>query len=232
MGIFITIINNLFCFNISNTLFDQRIDEEMAYKEFTIKNSSRESIRYKIKVLKPDGDYMDMSKWVRISPIVLNIKPLSEKVLKIFAKSPKNAKKGEYGFQIRIVPIMIPTIKKVKEGVIGGTSMVAITPVVQMYGYVGNADFKKNIKFENAKLKKDKTGYVLIGDLINDGFAGKNIGFSFIDNRGFIVKESWIGRVSPKFNQKLNIPIDEKFTQISIYDGETHKEIKRINILK
>lgn len=86
---------------------------------------------------------MDMSKWVRISPIVLNIKPLSEKVLKIFAKSPKNAKKGEYGFQIRIVPIMIPTIKKVKEGVIGGTSMVAITPVVQMYGYVGNADFKK-----------------------------------------------------------------------------------------
>lgn len=228
LGFFMIIASNVFCFNMSNTIFDERIDKQIGYKEITFKNDSQENIRYKIKVIKPNKNSNDMSKMVQVSPKVLNIRPLGEKVLKIFAKAPNGTKEGEYAFRLQIEPIVIPTIKKRKEGVIGGGISIPFVPVVEMYGYVGDANFKKNIKFENVKLKKSGGKYILTGILINDSFAGKNIGFSFIGSNNFIVGGKWIGRAPAKFKKELKLKLDNKFKEISIYDAETNKEIKRV----
>lgn len=228
--LFMLMITGTFSFDINNTLFDQRIDNGEGYKEIVFKNKYTESVRYKIKVMKSDKNGKDMSSWVEISPTVLNVQPLSERVLKIFAKSPKGVKDGEYSFKLQIEPIVIPTISKAKEGVVKGNSSVSFVPIIDMFGYVGNPDFKKNINLENINLEKVNKEYILTGTLINNAYAGKNIGFNFIGDNNFIVEGRWIGRVEPNFKEKISIKVTDKFKEISIYDAETNEEIKRIAI--
>ncbi|MGL5459967.1 MAG: hypothetical protein ACRDBY_10165 [Cetobacterium sp.] len=229
---FILIVTTVFSFDINTTLFDQRIDNGDGYKEIVFKNKYTESVRYKIKVIKSGENGKDMSNWVEVSPTIVNIQPLSEKVLKIFVKAPKEAKKGEYSFKLQVEPIVIPTISKAKEGGVKGNSSVTFVPIIQMFGYVGDPDFKKNINLENMKLEKVNKEYILTGILVNNAYAGKNIGFNFIGDNNFIVEGKWIGRLNPNFKQKISIKVKDKFKEISIYDAESNKEIKRISIPK
>lgn len=229
---FILMITTVFAFDINTTIFDQRVDNGEGYKEIVFKNKFTENIRYKIKVVRSDGKEKDMSSWVEVSPPILNIQPLSEKVLKIFAKVPKEAKNGEYSFKLQIEPIIIPTISKAKEGGVKGNSSVAFVPIIEMFGYVGNPNFEKNINLENIKLEKVNKEYVLTGTLVNNAYAGKNIGFNFIGDNNFIIEGKWIGRLNPNFKEKISVKVSDKFKEISIYDAETNKEIKRISIPK
>lgn len=231
-AIFMLMITTTFSFNLSTTLFDQRIDGEEGYKEIVFKNKFIESVRYKVKILKSDEQDSDISNWVEVSPTVLNIQPLSEKVLKIFVKSPKGVKEKEYSFRLQIEPIVIPTISKVKEGVVNRNSSVSFVPIIKMYGYTGDPNFKKNINLDNITLKKSDKNYILSGTLSNNTYAGKNIGFNFIGDNNFIVEGKWIGRVNPNFKKDITIKVNEKFKEISIYDAETNKEIKRITMPK
>ncbi|MHA4990821.1 fimbrial biogenesis chaperone [Cetobacterium somerae] len=230
--IFILIVSNIFCFDINTTLFDKRVDNGDGYKEIVFKNKYPESVRYKVKVIKSDDNKKDMSSWVEISPAVLNIGPLSERVLKIFAKSPNGTKEGEYSFKLQIEPIVIPTISKVKEAGVKGNSSISFVPIIEMFGYVGNPNFEKNINLENANLKKSEKEYILTGTLVNNAYAGKNIGFSFIGDNNFIVSGKWIGRVKPNFREEVNIKVKDNFREILIYDADTNKEIRRVPIIK
>lgn len=232
LGVFMLLITNAFSFDISTTIFDQRIDSSEGYKEIVFKNKYTENVRYKIKVLGADEKDKDMSAWVQVSPTVLNVQPLGEKVFKIFAKAPKGIKKGEYSFKLQMEPIIIPTISKAIEGKVKGSSTVAFVPIIQMYGYAGDPEFEKNIDLENINLKKIDKEYVLTGTLINKAYAGKNIGFNFVGDNGYIVEGKWIGRLSPNFKEDINIKVNSKFKEISIYDAETNKEIKRVKIPK
>lgn len=229
-GIYIFIISNILAFDINTTIFDQKIDDGNGYKEIVFKNKSIENIRYKVKVLKSDEKNKDMSKWVEVSPIVLNAQPLSEKVLKIFAKAPKGIKDDEYSFMLKIEPIIIPTISKAKEGGIKGSSSLAFVPIIKMFGYTGDPNFQENIDLENINLKKVDKEYILTGTLINNSYAGKNIGFNFIGDNDFIVDGKWIGRLRPNFKEEISIKVLDKFKEISVYDAESNKEIKRISI--
>ncbi len=232
LGFFILIVTNIYSFDINTVLFDQRIDNGNGYKEFILSNKYTENIRYKIKVLKSNKKDKDMSSWVEVSPTVLNIQPLSEKKLKIFAKAPKGAKNGEYSFKLQVEPIIVPTISKVKEGKVKGSTNIAFVPIIEMFGYVGNPEFEKNIDLENLNLKKVDKEYVLSGTLVNKTYAGKNIGFNFIADNNFIVEGKWIGRLGPNFKEKITLKTSNKFKEISIYDAETNKEIKRIPVQK
>ena len=101
-----------------------------------------------------------------------------------------------------------------------------------MFGYIGNPDFEKNINLENINLEKVKKEYILTGTLVNNSYAGKNIGFNFIGDNNFVVEGKWIGRLKPSFKENISVKIADKFKEISIYDAETNKEIKRISISK
>lgn len=227
---FLIFIINIFSLNISDTIFDQRIDKQIGYKEIIFKNKYNDNIRYKITVLKAKKTDNDMSSWVKVSPRILNISPKSEKVLKIFAKSPQGAKNGTYVFYLKITPIVIPTIKKSENSQIRGGSSVYFLPIIKMYGYVGNPDFKKNIKLKNIRLTKINKKYILKATLLNESYAGKNIGFNFIGNNNVILGGRWVGRIPPNFKQDIEVKVNYRFEEISIYDAETYDEIKRVVI--
>lgn len=230
--LFILILTTTFSLDINTTLFDQRIDNDEGYKEIIFKNKSTENVRYKIKIFKSDEEIKDMSSWVEVSPRVLNVQPLNKKVLKIFAKAPKGVEKGEYSFKLQIEPIVIPTVSEAEKGKIKGSSTISFVPIIEMFGYVGDPDFEKNIDIENINLEKVNKEYILTGTLVNKSYAGKNIGFNFIGENNFVVDGRWVGRLSPNFKENISVKIGNKFKEISIYDAETNKEIKRVPISK
>lgn len=228
-GLFLMLVTNIYSFNISTTFFDRRIDVDEGYKEIILKNKTNEKIRYKVKVRKSDDK--DMSKWIELSQKVVNIEPRGEKVLKIFAKAPKGTKAGEYSFNLQFESIVIPTISKQEEGKIKGSSTVSFTPIIKMFGYVGDAEFSKNIVAKDLKLQNINKKYRLTGSLANNAYAGKSIGFNFIGDNNFVVGGKWIGRFKPNEERKIDIESENRFKEISIYDGETNEEIKRVTVL-
>ena len=90
--------------------------------------------------------------------------------------------------------------------------------------------YNKNIDIENINLEKVNKEYILTGTLVNKSYAGKNIGFNFIGENNFVVDGRWVGRLSPNFKENISVKIGNKFKEISIYDAETNKEIKRVSI--
>lgn len=226
--LFLLLTRVLFSFVISDTLFDQRVDQVEGYKEIVLKNSSIENMRFKVMVLKVDEK--DMSAWVELSPKVLNIPPKGEKVLKIFAKAPQNTAVGEYSFILQVEPIVIPTISKDEDGKVKANSIVAFVTNIRMFGYVGDANFKENINFEDIKLKKVSGKYMLTGVLSNKSFAGKNIGFNFIGSNNTKIDIKKIGRIKPNFKQEISIDLKSSIKEIGIYDADTYEEIKRVPV--
>lgn len=228
-GLFLILVTNIYSFNISSTFFDRRIDNDEGYKEVILRNKSSEKVRYKVRVNKA-GNEKDMSKWIKLSHNVLTINPRGEQILKIFAKAPKGTKNGEYSFNLQFEPIVIPTISKAKEGKVSGSSSVSFTPIINMSGYVGDAEFSKNIVAKDLNLQKVDKKYRLTGILANNAYAGKSIGFNFVGDNEFIVGGKWIGRLKPNEEKKIDLESENRFKEISIYDGETNEEIKRVKI--
>lgn len=236
IGVFIFIFTNSFSIEMSSTTFDKRIDfGDGGYKEIVFKNKHLSNVRYKIKILdvsKNGSKRKDMSKWVTVSPKVINIPPMQERTLKIFAKSPNNTEKGEYIFGLKVEPIVIPTIRKAENDKIVGNSIVTINPLVEMIGYVGDPNFKENIVFEDIKVEKVKDSYKLSGTIFNKTYAGKHIGFNFIGVNNTLVDGKYLGRLPANSNHKISVDVKHNFKEISIYDGDTLEEIKRIKLPK
>lgn len=218
--------------NMSSTTFDKRIDNGEGYSEVVFKNDSEVPIRYKFSAAEYEKKQEDMSSWVNFTPRVMTIPPFSERTLKIFAQTPKNEKirKDEYSFYLKIDTVKIPTIMK-DTGKIRASMQMSFIPIIEMMGYVGDPDFKKNILFKNSKIEKKNGKIYLIGELFNNSYAGKQIGFSYIASNGFILGGKWLGRLGANKNKKISLEVNsDKIEEISIYDADSLKEIKRVKL--
>lgn len=100
-------INILAYTNISPLNFDERIDGEGGYKEYTLFNSTKNKLTYKIYPEKKQDNF-DMSQWVELYPTVMSLKPGESKKIKILITSPNGLPKGEYLANLCIKEIETP----------------------------------------------------------------------------------------------------------------------------
>lgn len=162
-----------FSFELQGIDFNQRIDgEEGGYREFTLVNRYKEKQRYRINVLKGKKE-LDASEYIDVYPKVVTIDPLDKATFKVFAKAPSTLNKGLYSFQLQFVPIGIPKLAKAKDNMVSGISTIAIAPIVNMYGYVGEINFQEKLRIENIEFKKNspKDDVKLSGTLYNDSYT-------------------------------------------------------------
>lgn len=223
-----------FSFDISRTDFDRRMDNGGGYREIEFTNHSEKPVRYKFSAITSDKE-KDMSNWVELYPKVMTIPPLEKRTLKIYAKSPKNQPRGEYSFYLNIDTLVVPTIKVAKEGKIVGTASVVMVPRLNMYGYIGEANYEKTIKFENIKFEtKDKKQFIL-GKVINEGDIGANLVLRFMGGNEFILNEKWLGRIGKNSSQNIKVELDKfkikDIKELRIYDANS-PDRKVIKIIK
>lgn len=220
-----------FAFEIDSTTFDQRIDTG-GYKEYRIKNNSNKPVRYKINITKPDDEKADMSKWIKVYPKVMNIPPLQEGVLKIFAQSPKEASKGEYFCNLLVRPLIIPKIYKSDNKIVGDSS-VSFVPVIELAGHVGDPKFKENIKVSNITILEKEFGVEIHAQFENNSFTSSQIGIKLIGVNNTLLDAKWLGKIKKNqtVNPKIishNIKKKKEIKKILLYDSETLEEIKTI----
>lgn len=227
------VLNIAFGFNMDSTLFDQRIDTG-GYREFTIKNDTNRQIRYKIEAKKGDREGWDMSKWVKVYPKVLSIPPLSEKTVKVYAQSPTGAKEGEYFFNFMATPLVVPTLNETN-GKIVGSSNVSFVPIIEMVGYIGDPDFKRNMNLRNLEIIEAKDGIEVSGSIENKSNYGINVGLNFNSKNDVLLDGKALGRAKKQslqnFKIKLkNIKNRNEIKDIIIYDSLNLVDIKTISL--
>lgn len=236
IGMFLLVMSvSSFAVKIGPTLFDERIDAGVGYKEIVIENTAKKPVRYKIDIKDTNSDSTkSIAKWMKASPKIINIPAGSKKVVKLFGELPdtENLPDDEYSFLFSLDPITIPTIANAK-GEVGGSAAVGIGAVVQMLGYVGDPKFSEKINLEEMELKevKDDNGRsknLFTAKLINDSYAGKNIAFKFIGKNNTMIDGKWIGRIGANMTKDLSFEVKSEFKEIVVYDGETREDIKTI----
>lgn len=224
-----------FSFDISRTDFDRRMDTGGGYREVEFTNHSEKPVRYKFSAITNDKE-KDMSKWVELYPKVMTIPPLEKRTLKIYAKSPKDKPWGEYSFYLNIDTLVVPTIKATSKGKIVGTTSVSFVPRITMYGYIGETNYEKNIKFENIKFETENKKQFILGNIINDGDIGANLVLRFMGGNEFVLNEKWLGRIGKNSNQNIKIELDgfkiKDIKELKIYDANSpnRKIIKTIKL--
>ncbi len=218
-----------FAFNYSPLYFDERIDGEGGFKEFTYTNTTLNPIRYKI-VFKDSKTKNDMSKWVKYYPKVLTVQPRSTAKLKVFVKAPKETPQGEYLCTLYSKPIVVPTISKDLNGTVNMCATTVISYEGELTGYVGNPNLKNNIKVEELKIVKELQNKLSL-KMINNSFKRVFFGVKILDeNENIIYNSGNLTSIAKKNRIELkNIPLDVKELPkkgvIVLYNVSTGKEL-------
>ncbi len=130
--------------NVSPVYFDERIDGEGGYKEYTLTNSTNKVLKYRIYSEKI-SDSMDMSEWIDLYPMSLTLKSGESKKVKMLVSAPKEAKEGEYIAVLGIKELEVPNEKESK-------NISLLTNLkIEIAGYIG--DLKPSIKIDKILLK-------------------------------------------------------------------------------
>ena len=229
IGILMGIIFNLgFGFHIMPDGFEKRIDNGDGYQEFYFPNNSLETIRYKFSATPGSSVRKDMSQWVEFYPKVLTIKPGETGILKVYAKAPKTAEDGEYGFHLDSMPITVPKIGKDGKEIKANVG-VKIRASIEMIGYVG--DLKPILRVESYKIyeKDDKTKMDLnIRNMTPK--RGVEYGVQIRGKNNTTVRKT-IGRIYE--NQSMNITVDlDGMKKVHPYEIEIYEDINYTAISK
>lgn len=156
LSIFFLITNFLFAFELRPTMFEQRIDGKGGYREFTLKNSGKTTLRYKLTILPGLGKYKDMSKWTEISPKVLVIKPGKSGKIKVFAQAPEGTSAGDYSFVVSFNMVDAPKLPH-ETSKIEPTAKVNFDIHVEFLGHVGDEEPKITLTQPAITVNNDKS---------------------------------------------------------------------------
>lgn len=246
IGIFIISSINVVAFNISSSSFDKRIDGvEPGYKEYTIKNETTQTSRYRVIIGKPvKAGAKDMSKYITVRPKVIAIPPYSERKFRVYAHTKEKLPKEQYTFSMRVAPIVLPALQKKVEGnkITGGMGL-PINLVLDMNGYTGEITpelVRDNIKFQNVKLieerdpKTKKKEYFVTGNVKSTLYASRKIIFKELAKLGEVeVGKSYLGVVGENSERDFKIKVKEKINKLSVTyldDNENYVEFTKIDL--
>ncbi|WP_426711228.1 hypothetical protein [Cetobacterium sp. SF1] len=213
-----------FSFDVNHGSFDHRIDNGEGYEEYVFKNHDSDSIIYSFSLIPNSIDLKDMSKWIHLSPKILEIPPYGTGTLKIFVKSPKNTPNGSYSCTLVTTPISVKQ---------QNFKMPIVVPMT-LSGYVGNPHLDKNFKVSNISEKLDKNKkYQINGDVFNSSFANIQCGIKIWNkDKTTLLNQYSIGECKSKSNLKFTIKSNNSLDNIGcleIYDMRTNKTLCFIN---
>ncbi|WP_410207561.1 hypothetical protein [Fusobacterium sp.] len=228
-----------YAFRLDNIVFNERMDgDNGGYRESYLVNEGLNKVRYKISVL--PSEKRDGSKYVEVFPKVITVDPQSVGTVKIYAKAPGNIEKGEYNFKLQFKPVAIPVVAEKKDGKLSGNSNMAISPVIEMKGYVGEVDFSKVIRFEDIKVGKNPKGkgITVSGKLSNDSFAGIEFGAEAYGSNEFFFGSAYVDDLGANIQNKSitllfkNIKKPGELKKIVFYrtPSNNRKVVKEIQI--
>ncbi|SJZ72113.1 hypothetical protein SAMN02745174_01384 [Cetobacterium ceti] len=145
-----------FSFHISPDGFGKRIDGDGGFQEYTFENKTGKTIRYRFAILPGRNPEKSMDKWIEFEPKFMTIKNGESKKLKLYAKSPPEAKIGDYSFYLAVNSVTIPGILEGKEGEVTTGSTVGINMHIEMLGWVGDLPAKLKLEKYNFYEKDEK----------------------------------------------------------------------------
>ncbi|MGL5918306.1 MAG: hypothetical protein ACRCYM_03575 [Cetobacterium sp.] len=228
--IVLTIMMNTFAlaFHISPDGFGKRVDEG-AVQEYTFKNNTGKTIRYRFKML-PGKDGKSMHEWIEFEPKVMTIKNNESKKLKVFVKSPAGTPIGDYNFYLNVETVTLPnTIGNTKEGTAAAGSTVGLSLNIEMIGWVG--DLPAQLKLEKYELK-ETNGVLHLKGFVNNRTEKRFVRYmiDIIGNNG--QRETFYGGVvGAKKTRDINVPLPKFKKKSDIWKLEVRETLDR-NLLQ
>ncbi|MBC2853639.1 hypothetical protein [Cetobacterium sp. 2G large] len=232
LSIFFLITNFLFALQIGPPMFEQRIDGSGGYKEFTLKNSSKTTLRYKLTILPSSGKYMDMSKWTEVSPKIVTIKPGKIGKFKVFANAPKDVPEGEYAYTLSLKTMDLPKLPG-ETSVVQAGAKLNFDFHLEFIGYAG--ELKPEIELINPRVDINKDGNVVLNGTIVNKTKKRGIycGITVISGNRTILSTDLRVPVNGKkdFSYVFNKDIKKSDVDgLTIRNMEDNKELLKIKI--
>ncbi|MGL5313151.1 hypothetical protein [Cetobacterium sp.] len=227
--ILIIMLNTLAsAFHISPDGFGKRVDEG-AMQEYTFKNNSGKTVRYRFKML-PGKDGRSMHEWIEFEPKVMTIKNAESKKLKVFVKSPPGTPIGDYNFYMNVETVTLPnTIGNTKEGTAAAGSTVGLSINIEMIGWVG--DLPAQLKLEKYDFHT-KDGILHLKGFVNNRTENRFVRYMLdvIGNNG--QRETFYGGViTAKNSRNIEVPLPKFKKKSDIWKIEVRETLDR-NLLQ
>lgn len=205
--------------------YDKRIDLDGGYGEFTITNTSKDPMRWKISALNTKK-VTDISRLVTIYPNILTVEPLSEKSFKVYVKEDSSLKEGEYSFLLDITPLKTPNPQKLKKGSTNQSLEVKQGLCLEVFAYVGDLnkpfELSKQEFYELNGKRKFKT-YIK-----NNNKRGYELAVGFTDKNNVLLPTLHpIGRLFDGVKTKIDVEIPEHAKNIVFYDYSNFKVLNQ-----
>lgn len=218
-----------YSFHISPDGFGKRIDGDGGFQEYTFENKTGKTIRYRFAILPGRNPEKSMDKWIEFEPKFMTIKNGESKKLKLYAKSPKDAKIGDYSFYLAVNSVTVPGIVEGKEGAITTGTTVGINMHIEMLGWVG--DLPAKLKLEKYEFY-EKDGKVHFKGFINNRTEKRFVRYMIevTGNRG--EKATIYGGVLPALQTKsFDIPLEQFKKKGDVWKIEVKETLDR-NLLQ
>lgn len=232
IAVFFTMLSLIsYSFHIMPDGFEKRIDNGEGYQEFYFPNNGLETLRYKFDV-SPGSDIRgDMSPWVEFYPKVLTVKPGETGLLKVFAKSPKSTKDGEYGFHLDSSVITVPSLNRGEKGIKSNVG-IRIKASLEMIGYVGDLEPVIDIESHRVYRENGKTKLEMVLKNPSDK-RGVEFGVQVKGRNNTSVRNT-LGRIYQERSRKITLDLEgmelKDPYEIEIFEDINYKTINKIKI--
>ncbi len=206
-SMFLVLTGLIYAIEIENLDFNERLDAE-GYNEVALINKTTEKQMYRVSIGK--GKKNDGSKYVEVQPKVITVMPLSKAKVKLFGVAPQTAEKGEYDFFFKVTPISIPVLAKKSDGkLVTSATTINVAPEVRMYGYVGEVDFQKEIKFRGVKFTKseDKKSVFFEAQMENTSYATIDFGIAFYNGTDKYLTSTRLGTLKAGERKRVKVKV-------------------------
>lgn len=154
-----------FAFHMTPDGFGKRFDNDEGYQEFTFKNDTGKTIRYRFEVLPGRVEGKSMHEWVDFEPKNLTIRDGESKKMKLFAKAPEGTPVGDYSFYLAVNSVTVPGAVENKENAVTTGTTIGINMNVEMLGWVG--DLPANLKLDSYEFY-EKDGKLRFKGVVNN----------------------------------------------------------------
>ncbi|MGL5413963.1 MAG: hypothetical protein ACRDAH_14955 [Cetobacterium sp.] len=213
--------------NIYPLSLDKRIDGMGAIRNFTLTNTTNKTVKYMIDIEKTPEN--DMSSWTEIYPKTLSLKPGAKGEIKMYIRSPKEAKMGEYSTILNIKELEVPIERKVRKKVNVFTNLK-----IKLYGYVGKLDSSISL----IDFKVNKNDFKLSGTIKNESLRRVSLEVviaDFKEKNPVLLAEFKLKKGEEMDLSTLNILLKRnnkeidfsKLTHVYIYEKGSGKFLKR-----
>ncbi|MBC2857006.1 hypothetical protein H3N56_11235 [Cetobacterium sp. 2A] len=205
--------------------YDKRIDDNGGYGEFTLVNTSKEPIRYKIEA-KKTGKTTDISDLVTIYPKILTVEPLEEKSFKVYVNSDSSLVDGEYSFLLGVKPLKSPSLKENKIGKTSSTFEIKQALELEIFAYVG--DLNKKFELSNQKFYEKDGLRKFKSNVKNSTGRGYELAVGFTDSNNVLLPVLYpVGRLFNGNETVIDVEIPQHAKNIIFYDYNNNKVLNQ-----